>query len=132
MIALTVLIIDSSRIADRDRLAASLSSSCQARLERIIAPERRRQFILGRWLMAQAAGLPLQVRALPAAELRAAREVFLSSSAGGVLPVTRVDGQPVGDGAVGPVTRRMVQTYWDWHQDPRHRLALEDVAPPAG
>ena len=82
--------------------------------------------------MAQAAGLPLQVRALPAAELRAAREVFISSSAGGVLPVTRVDGQPVGDGAVGPVTRRMVQTYWDWHQDPRHRLALEDVAPPAG
>lgn len=56
MIALTVLIIDSSRIADRDRLAASLSSSCQARLERIIAPERRRQFILGRRLMAQAAG----------------------------------------------------------------------------
>ena len=82
--------------------------------------------------MAQAAGLPLQVRALPAAELRAAREVFLSSSAGGVLPVTRVDGQPVGDGAVGPVTQRMVQTYWDWHQDPRHRLALEDVAPPGG
>ena len=53
-------------------------------------------------------------------------------SAGGVLPVTRVDGQPVGDGAVGPVTQRMVQTYWDWHHDPRHRLALEDVAPPGG
>ena len=69
--------------------------------------------------MAQALGLPLQVRALPAAELRAAREVFLSTSGGGVLPVTRVDGQPVGDGAVGPVVRQLVQTYWDWHRDPR-------------
>ena len=69
--------------------------------------------------MAQALGLPLEVRDLPAAELRAAREVFLSTSGGGVLPVTRVDGQPVGDGAVGPVVRQLVQTYWDWHRAPR-------------
>lgn len=69
--------------------------------------------------MAQALGLPLQVRALPVQELRSAREVFLSTSGGGVLPVTRVDGQAVGDGAVGPVTHQFVQTYWDWHRDPR-------------
>lgn len=69
--------------------------------------------------MAEALGLPLQVRALPAVELRGAREAFLSSSGGGVLPVTRVDGQPLGDGRPGPVTRRLVQTYWDWHRDPR-------------
>ena len=62
--------------------------------------------------MAAALGLPVQQRALPAAELRAAREVFLTSSGGGVLPVTRVDGAPVGDGQVGPVTRRLVETYW--------------------
>ena len=69
--------------------------------------------------MAEALGLPLQVRALTAVELRGAREAFLSSSGGGVLPVTRVDGQPLGDGRPGPVTRRLVQTYWDWHRDPR-------------
>lgn len=74
--------------------------------------------------MAAALGLPLQVRALPAAELRGAREVFLSTSGGGVLPVTRVDGQPVGDGAVGPVVRQLVQTYWDWHRDPRYSRAV--------
>ena len=70
--------------------------------------------------MAAALGLPLQARALPAAELRSACEVFLSTSGGGVLPVTRVDGHSVGDGAVGPVTRQLVQTYWDWHRDPRY------------
>lgn len=69
--------------------------------------------------MAQALGLPQEVRDLPAAQLRAAREVFLSTSGGGVLPVTRVDGRPVGDGTVGPVVRQLVQTYWDWHRDPR-------------
>lgn len=75
--------------------------------------------------MAQALGLPLEVRALPVQELRAAREVFLSTSGGGVLPVTRVDGRAVGDGAVGPVTRRLVQTYWDWHRDPRYSRPVD-------
>jgi len=70
--------------------------------------------------MARALGVPCEARALPAGEARRAREVFLSTSGGGVLPVTRIDGQPVGDGAVGPVTRQLVNTYWDWHADPRY------------
>ena len=80
--------------------------------------------------MAQALGLPLQVRTLPADELRGAREAFLSTSGGGVLPVTRVDGRPVGDGAVGPVVRQLVQTYWDWHRDPRYSQRVRYEATP--
>jgi branched-chain amino acid aminotransferase len=70
--------------------------------------------------MAQALGIPCEVRALPAAEARAAQEVFLSTSGGGVLPVTRIDGQPVANGEVGPVTRQLAKTYWEWHSDPRY------------
>jgi branched-chain amino acid aminotransferase len=70
--------------------------------------------------MAQALGIPVELRALPAAELRSADEAFLSSSGGGVLPVTRVDGQAVGGGQVGVVTRRLAETYWQWHADPRY------------
>jgi len=69
--------------------------------------------------MAQALGIACEARALPADEARRAQEVFVSTSGGGVLPVTRIDGRPVADGAVGPVTRRLVQTYWDWHSDAR-------------
>ncbi|MCD6664007.1 MAG: aminotransferase class IV [Comamonas sp.] len=78
--------------------------------------------------IAQTLGLALQQRALPAAELRAAREVFITSSAGGVLPVTQVDGRPVGDGRIGAVTRRVTQTYWDWHKDPRYSRAVDYMA----
>ena len=70
--------------------------------------------------MAQSLGLPVSLRALPAAQLRAASEVFLSTSGGGVLPVTRLDGRPVGTGLPGPQTRRLAQTYWDWHRDARY------------
>jgi branched-chain amino acid aminotransferase len=68
--------------------------------------------------MAQSLQLEVQVRALPAHELRSADEVFLSTSGGGVLPVTVVDGAAIGDGTPGAITRRLVDTYWAWHSDP--------------
>jgi branched-chain amino acid aminotransferase len=68
--------------------------------------------------MAASLGIPVALRDLPATELRAAQEVFLSTSGGGVLPVSRVDDRPIGAGRPGPVTDRLVQTYWAWHRDP--------------
>jgi branched-chain amino acid aminotransferase len=56
---------------------------------------------------------PLSVRAV-----RAADEVFLSSTAGGIMPVTRVDGRDLGDGAPGPLTERLRALYWARHEDP--------------
>lgn len=75
--------------------------------------------------IAQALGLKLEQRALPAAQLRGAHEVFVTSSAGGVLAVTRVDGRPAGDGHIGPLTRRVTQTYWDWHKEPRYSRVVD-------
>ncbi len=74
--------------------------------------------------MAGALGLKLKVRALPVHELQSAREAFVSSSGGGLLPVTRVDGKPLGDGHIGPVTQRLIDTYWKWHHDPRYSRAV--------
>ncbi|HEX2545691.1 MAG TPA: aminotransferase class IV [Ramlibacter sp.] len=74
--------------------------------------------------MAEALGIPVQVRALPAAEWRSADEAFLSTSGGGVLPVTRVDGKPVGTGEPGALTRRLADTYWAWHGEPRYSTPI--------
>ena len=40
-------------------------------------------------------------------EMRAAREVFMTAATSFVKPIVSVDGAPVGDGAVGPVTRQL-------------------------
>jgi branched-chain amino acid aminotransferase len=51
--------------------------------------------------------------------LRDASEVLISSTAGGVMPITVVDGQPVGSGTPGPQTVELRRRYWDRHEDPR-------------
>jgi branched-chain amino acid aminotransferase len=75
--------------------------------------------------MARSLGLEVQLRALPAAELRGAEEVFISTSGGGVLPVSRVDQRLIGNGRPGPITQRLVQTYWAWHADPAYSMAID-------
>ena len=49
---------------------------------------------------------------------RGADEIFITSTAGGIMPVSRIDGIAVGDGAVGPVTQRLTSLYWRKHSDP--------------
>lgn len=44
-------------------------------------------------------------------DLRAADEIFVSSSVKGILPVTSIDGVPVGGGALGPVTRAIRERF---------------------
>lgn len=69
--------------------------------------------------------LDLQCRTLPAAELREADEVFISSSAGGIMPVTEIDGSPVGNGEPGKKTRQIADAYWAAHDDPAHVTVVE-------
>lgn len=60
------------------------------------------------WLLAWGAegGLAPSEDWLVAAQLAEADEAFLCSSVAGVLPVTRFEGQPIGDGRPGPRTLR--------------------------
>ena len=64
--------------------------------------------------LARAQGLPVEVRAIAASELATADELWLSSSTKEVLPVTRLDGRPVGNGRPGPMYVRMHAIYQDY------------------
>ena len=64
--------------------------------------------------LAQAHGLPLDVRQIAEQEVRAADEIWVTSSTKEVLAVTSLDAQPVGSGKPGAVFRRMHQLYQDF------------------
>ncbi len=63
------------------------------------------------------AGLPVTAADLSRHELSEADEVFITSTAGGIMPVTRVDGSSIGSGRVGVVTRQLMDLYWQKHSD---------------
>ncbi|RWJ58750.1 MAG: branched-chain amino acid transferase [Mesorhizobium sp.] len=52
------------------------------------------------------------------AELKGADEVFITSTAGGIMSVTKIDDTVIGDGRVGAVTRQLTDLYWTKHADP--------------
>jgi len=58
-------------------------------------------------------GLRVEERAFTVPEALLAPEAFLTSSSNFVLPVTRLDGKPIGDGRPGPITRRLRAWYLD-------------------
>ncbi len=73
------------------------------------------------------AGIATEVRALPVAELMAADEVFISTTAGGPVPVTRVDERIFSNGAPGPVAARIREGYWDWMKRPELRQLVSYI-----
>lgn len=77
-------------------------------LTRQVLPSITRQFVLE---LADDLGQPVVEEPFHVDLLRAADEVFLTGTTSEVLGVTRIDGRPVADGAVGPVTRRLRRAY---------------------
>jgi D-alanine transaminase len=66
--------------------------------------------------LAAANGMPLEFRAVTEAEVRAADEIWVTSSSKEVLAIVELDGKRVGDGRPGPVFRRMYQAYQEFKQ----------------
>jgi len=67
--------------------------------------------------LARAHGLACEERAVTEAELRSADELMLSSSTKELLPITRLDGKPVGTGKPGPLHARLHALYQDYIRD---------------
>jgi len=64
--------------------------------------------------LARDAGLPLELRDIPEADVRSADELWVTSSSKEILAIVSLDGRPVGDGKPGPVFRRMHALYQEF------------------
>jgi branched-chain amino acid aminotransferase len=69
--------------------------------------------------------LQLTQAALTTATAKAADEAFITSTAGGVMPVTRLSGETIGDGRPGALTEKLNDAYWALHDDPEFSVAIE-------
>lgn len=67
--------------------------------------------------LAEEQGIPVRLDMFGAEVLMAAEEVFITSTAGGVMPVTTVNGRKVGDGKPGKITTLIQKRYWEIHNE---------------
>jgi len=74
-------------------------------------------------------GVACATERFAAERLRNADEIFLTSTAGGVMPVTEIDGEAVGGGAPGQVTMLLRELYWQAHERPEWTEAVRYDAP---
>ncbi len=72
-----------------------------------------------RWLLDRFAewGRAVDVIRVTPDDLRAADELFLAGTVTGVVPIVALDGQTVGDGTAGPVTRDIRRRAVQWHHE---------------
>ena len=77
-------------------------------LDHVILPGCTRAALLAEM---EVEGIPHSLAPFSLTEMRGAREAFLTSATSFVKPILRIDGQDVGEGHVGPVTRRLFDLF---------------------
>lgn len=73
--------------------------------------------------LCQSIGIEAEAADLRPKDLTDADEVFISSTGGGIIPITRVNDRPIGNGAPGLATCQLRDLYWEkrkagWHATP--------------
>ncbi len=65
-------------------------------------------------------GIPTEVRDIHADEFRDSDEIFASTTAGGIMPASRIDGRIMNNDRPGPISARLKDLFWakraeGWH-----------------
>jgi branched-chain amino acid aminotransferase len=70
-------------------------------------------------------GVPYRIRPLHVSELEGADELLTATTAGGVMPVSRLDGRIYGNDRPGPISAKLRQLYWQKHDEGWHATPIQ-------
>ncbi len=74
---------------------------------------------------ARAEGIEIRCEVIPVDLAYQADEIFMCTTAGGVMPITTLDGQKVKDGKIGPITKAIWDGYWAMHWNPKYTIEID-------
>ncbi len=108
-------------IRDGEATEGAASNLFVVRSDTLITPPKSPRLLPGitRDLVLELArehGIPCDETAIPVETLRGADEIWLTSSTREIVPVTRLDGEPVGGGLPGPLFARMRTIYREYKE----------------
>lgn len=73
---------------------------------------------------ANANGIEIRTETLSTELAYTCDELFMCTTAGGIMPITSLDGKPVNDGKVGPITKKIWDGYWAMHYDDTYSFGI--------
>ena len=71
--------------------------------------------------------LKVNIKPISIDMLKSSDELFATSTAGGVMPITKVSGRLIGSGKVGHKTRAIHKIYWEKHSNPEWTESIKDI-----
>jgi branched-chain amino acid aminotransferase len=74
--------------------------------------------------LAEELGYKVIEKEITPAELLTADEVFLTGTAAGIVPVTKIAGRVIGDGKPGPITRKLMERFKQLLRDPSEGVKM--------
>lgn len=74
---------------------------------------------------AKANEIPVKCEVVPVQMAYEADEIFMCTTAGGIMPITVMDDKPVKDGKIGPITKKIWDGYWEMHWAPEFTLEVK-------
>ncbi|RAL04166.1 aminotransferase class IV [Aspergillus ibericus CBS 121593] len=74
--------------------------------------------------VANAFGIEVRLEAVPVELAYRCDEIFMCTTAGGIMPITELDGKPVNGGQIGPITKKIWDGYWAMHYDPAYSFVI--------
>ncbi|KAJ5112790.1 D-aminoacid aminotransferase-like PLP-dependent enzyme [Penicillium argentinense] len=75
--------------------------------------------------VARSNGLEIRVEPVPVQKAYDADEIFMCTTAGGIMPITSLDGKPVNGGQLGPITKEIWDGYWAIHYDDLYSFEID-------
>ena len=77
--------------------------------------------------IAKELGVPFSFSSIPVSKLLSSSEVFATSTAGGIMPITKINGQKIGCGKIGNLTKKIYKIYWLKHLDDNWSTLIEKI-----
>ncbi len=75
--------------------------------------------------LCQEIGIPVEIRPLHVSELEGADELLTATTAGGVMPVSRLGNRIYGNDRPGPISARLRELYWKKHDQGWHATPIQ-------
>lgn len=75
--------------------------------------------------VAKANGIEVRTEVVPVELAYHCDELFMCTTAGGIMPITTLDGEPINGGKVGPVTKKIWDDYWAMHYSDSYSFEID-------